>query len=322
MDKFKEIQEQIFQLSKIVNEIDRKLNNLETTIHKSKKSITNSMILLNNKGGESYNDIQKRMFCTKYVNADLTIIQNKILFILEEFKNFCKENDAVFWLHAGTLIGAVRNNELISWDDDADIGMFDCDFEKLKKITKCYKSDWEFVENFYDLDFAKCIQLKYKNCPIIIDVAVFHKVTSTLSAEELLNIYRHIRVEMNCEFHSKFSGLKMLPTEFWHCGQYRSSDKIKLDDLIAKYSKKLLDKIEKKGGKTYTYLGLENFNFPYPFIKDFSLCEIILNKKKMLAPCDYKLYLSGYGDIFDVPSDIGKLPHSYFYKNKMDLIKC
>ena len=322
MDKFEEIQEQIFQLTKIANGIDRKLNNLETNIQKSKKSIINSMILLNNKGKESYNDIQKRMFCTKYVNADLTIIQNKILFILEEFKKFCKENDVVFWLHAGTLIGAVRNNELISWDDDADIGMFDYDFEKLNKITKCYKTDWEFIENFCDLDFSKCIQIKYKNCPIIIDVAVFHKVTSTLSAEELLNIYRRIRVEMNCEFHSKFSSLKMLPTEFWHCGQYRSSDRVKLDELIAKYSNKLLDKIEKRGGgKIYTYLGLENFNFPYPFIKNFSLSKIILNKKEMLGPSDYKLYLSGYGDIFDVPPDIGKLPHFYFYRDKMNLIK-
>ena len=41
----------------------------------------------------------------------------------------------------------------------------------------------------------------------------------------------------------------------------------------------------------------------------------------MLGPSDYKLYLSGYGDIFDVPPDIGKLPHFYFYRDKMNLIK-
>ena len=49
--------------------------------------------------------------------------------LLDEFDNFCKENDLVYYLTDGTLLGAVRHKGYIPWDDDIDVVMPRDDYE-------------------------------------------------------------------------------------------------------------------------------------------------------------------------------------------------
>ena len=61
-------------------------------------------------------------------------IQNCELEILNEIDRVCKKNRLRYSLFYGTLIGAVRHQGFIPWDDDIDIAMPRRDFERFRKI--------------------------------------------------------------------------------------------------------------------------------------------------------------------------------------------
>jgi lipopolysaccharide cholinephosphotransferase len=82
--------------------------------------------------------------------------------ILKEVDKFCKKNDIKYCLGEGTLLGAVRHNGFIPWDDDIDVLMTRENFDKF--ITT-FKSKEYRVEYFNTLDkywlpFAKVRMLK------------------------------------------------------------------------------------------------------------------------------------------------------------------
>lgn len=56
--------------------------------------------------------------------------------LLKELDRFCSENGIRYYLGFGTLIGAIRHNGFIPWDDDCDVIMPRPDLEKLRKLYK------------------------------------------------------------------------------------------------------------------------------------------------------------------------------------------
>ncbi len=55
--------------------------------------------------------------------------------LLEELKRVCKKYDLEYFADSGTLIGAVRHQGYIPWDDDIDIVMKRSDYNKLIEIA-------------------------------------------------------------------------------------------------------------------------------------------------------------------------------------------
>lgn len=57
-------------------------------------------------------------------------IQSVILDIMKDVHEFCVENGVKYSLSGGSLLGAIRHNGFIPWDDDADIQMIRPEYEK------------------------------------------------------------------------------------------------------------------------------------------------------------------------------------------------
>ena len=54
--------------------------------------------------------------------------------LLVEFKQFCEKNGLRYYICFGTLIGAVRHQGFIPWDDDIDVIMPRPDFERFQQL--------------------------------------------------------------------------------------------------------------------------------------------------------------------------------------------
>ena len=62
--------------------------------------------------------------------------------ILKEFQKFCEEFHLQYYLTAGTLLGAVRHQGFIPWDDDIDVAMPRRDYDKLQRLAKKFPSGY------------------------------------------------------------------------------------------------------------------------------------------------------------------------------------
>ena len=72
----------------------------------------------------------------KLTNKQLQKMHKIQLEMLEEFDRICTKHNLKYILVGGTLLGAIRHNGFIPWDDDIDISMLREDYNKLIEIQK------------------------------------------------------------------------------------------------------------------------------------------------------------------------------------------
>ena len=91
---------------------------------------------------------------------NLEHLHEVLLEILDEITRICDKHNIKYFLTGGTLLGAIRHEGYIPWDDDLDIGMLRNDYEKFLQICKNELSDKYIVDNKntnpkYYLNFTK-----------------------------------------------------------------------------------------------------------------------------------------------------------------------
>lgn len=75
--------------------------------------------------------------------SDLIKVQFVQKSIAKELDMFCLKHNLNYWLEGGSLLGAIRHNGVIPWDDDFDIGMLREDFNILIKYFNSKESIFE-----------------------------------------------------------------------------------------------------------------------------------------------------------------------------------
>ena len=94
------------------------------------------------------------------VSSEMKKIWAVELDLLNEFSKVCQKYQLKWFVHAGTLLGAIRHKGFIPWDDDIDVVMPRSDYEKLCELapnafSHPYFYQTEETDKFFSRNFAR-----------------------------------------------------------------------------------------------------------------------------------------------------------------------
>ncbi len=72
--------------------------------------------------------------------------------MLIEFDRICRKEDIKYSIESGTLLGAVRNNKFIPWDDDVDVSMTRDEYNKFFLACEKYLDKSRFFLDCHETD--------------------------------------------------------------------------------------------------------------------------------------------------------------------------
>ena len=109
-----------------------------------------------------------------------------LLAAMKDIDRICRENGLKYYLHAGTLLGAVNHKGFIPWDDDVDISMLPDDFRIFTGIIqseyddryqiKTYDNTPDYYSKLNKLQVlgAEVVYVNGKKENVFIDISVLH----------------------------------------------------------------------------------------------------------------------------------------------------
>lgn len=97
-------------------------------------------------------------------------IKKSILGIFDKFISVCEKYNLQYTLIGGSLLGAVRHQGIIPWDDDIDVGMPRQDYEKLLSIgEQAFRNDYILVSIYNDKNYIYPFAKLYDNRTTLIE---------------------------------------------------------------------------------------------------------------------------------------------------------
>lgn len=241
-------------------------------------------------------------------------IQLRELEILLEIDRICKRNNIIYYLSAGTLLGSIRHNGFIPWDDDLDIDMPREDFEKFKKVC-CKELSERFWIDCYEYNkkwWSPIIKIRDKNsvykenslkkyddslCGVWVDIFPLDKSTGSLKKDKIIKIIidgmkysmevRTLDLPIN-----SFSRRNMPLILFFNLLPFK---------MLHTYMNKIMTcgKMEKKYVSFASTYSIEKMCFNK---KDFEISNHIFEKYKFHIPKEYnKILKQIYGDYMILP---------------------
>lgn len=107
-------------------------------------------------------------------------IQRIELDILKYLDKVCRDNDIKYYLSSGTLLGAIKYQGFIPWDDDIDVILVREEYQKLMNVLKNVSGRYQLLSlynrNDYYYPFAKLVDTKttlVENAKPIKDLGIY-----------------------------------------------------------------------------------------------------------------------------------------------------
>lgn len=153
-----------------------------------------------------------------YSTIELQMIHHDLKDLMKELMILFEENDIKYFIHSGTLLGAVRNEGIIPHDDDIDIAIFENNVEYLLSDEfhkKCEEKNIEFIPFKTNKGIIKARFIKKRTNNVFIDIFIFriHGEIVEYNSMDSRNTWRngwfHI-YELFPLKHYSFEGMKLM----------------------------------------------------------------------------------------------------------------
>ena len=100
---------------------------------------------------------------------ELAELQDLVFGIFVEFDRICRKHGIGYSMEGGTLLGAVKYNNFVPWDDDIDVIMLRGEYEKFLKVAPAELDSKYFLQSYnnvpqFPLNYAKLCYNGAKIC--------------------------------------------------------------------------------------------------------------------------------------------------------------
>ena len=253
-----------------------------------------------------------------YIIPRMDEVQHEMLRLLSIVDKACQSLNITYWLDAGTLIGAIRHQGFIPWDDDIDIAMIKSDYLKLIEYLDTnldYTNDEAFLIYSKDKKYHHCCNYLASN------KTCFGRIKGIVGAFPIKLDIRPLNVIENTTEAIKKNKILRDKANYILYGKQYFPDKWKIEELKNKKRQiEFLEWYNKEYGLSDSGTKLAHPYFEYSTNDTYEINQFIPTKRVKYEnqyasiPRDYDNYLKKlYGDYMKLPIVNKRVPMVYEY---------